>query len=312
MAGEEHMNRHAFIRSLPAFLLALTLPAGATAQDDPTPEGLGATCTIVGGSALRGTNVTLPLLINASIDSPDPQLQTLGFQGFSISIDFDEEVLEFVGFIGPLGDWFGEAWSFSRLTSNGSNDTPGNAGVDEGYLVGGVAFCIRPRAQCGPSPPLETDNEVLRLEFHVKPDAPLGPTEVRFLDGARAFGGPPIANVVTLAGFDASLRFDVTPTLINAALGIVDDISMFVRGDANSDLTVNVSDALWTLNYLFLGASAPLCLDAADANDDGEVNITDPVVTLQVLFLGGASLPPPNVSPGNDPTADDPFICPRS
>jgi hypothetical protein len=308
------MNSQAFLRSLPAFLLALALPAAATAQVDPTPAGLSATCTIAGGSARRGTNVTLPLIINASIESSDPVLQTLGFQGFSFSVDFDEEVLEFAGFIGPLGEWFNEAWSYSALISDDSNDTPGNAGVDEGYLVGGVLFCWhRPRAECGPSPPLDTDNEVLGLEFHVKPDAPLGPTEVLLLDGAHAYeGGPPIANVVVLGGFGADLRFEVTPTLIHAALGIVDDISMFLRGDANSDLAINVSDPVSTLNYLFLGASAPLCLDAADANDDGEVNITDPVVTLQALFLGGASLPPPNVSPGDDPTADDPFICPRT
>jgi hypothetical protein len=263
---------------------------------------------------MRGTTVTLPLFIHASIDSPYPEVQAFEFQGFSFSVDFDEEVLEFTGFIGPLGEWYSEAWSFSRLISDTSNDTPGNAGVDEGYLVGGVIFCWQhPRAECGPPAPLDADNQVLGLQFQVKPDAPLGPTEVRFLDGAQAYeGGPPITNVVTLGGYDADVRYNVTPTFINAALGIVDDISMFVRGDSNSDRAVNLSDAFSTLNYLFLGASAPLCLDAADANDDGILNITDPVRTLEFLFLGGSGLPPPKGSPGVDPTPDDPFNCSRS
>jgi len=41
----------------------------------------------------------------------------------------------------------------------------------------------------------------------------------------------------------------------------------FVRGDANADGEVNLSDSVATLQYLFLGGGAPSCLEAADADD---------------------------------------------
>jgi len=56
--------------------------------------------------------------------------------------------------------------------------------------------------------------------------------------------------------------------------------------------------------YLFLGAAAPRCLDAADTDDDGTVDIADAVRTLRYLFLGG--LPPEEPFPtcGIDPVID--------
>ena len=60
-----------------------------------------------------------------------------------------------------------------------------------------------------------------------------------------------------------------------------------VRGDANGDTNVDISDPTYTLQYLFLGGPAPGCPGAADANADGNVDISDPTYTLQYLFLGG-------------------------
>ena len=84
----------------------------------------------------------------------------------------------------------------------------------------------------------------------------------------------------------------------------------FVRGDANGDGEVNLSDAISTLEYLFLGGKAPGCLDAADSDDDGALNITDPVSLLGWLFLGSAAPPPPNQC-GADPR-EDPLDCRES
>lgn len=81
----------------------------------------------------------------------------------------------------------------------------------------------------------------------------------------------------------------------------------FRRGDSNSDGAVNLSDAVTTLNDLFLGvwtSPQPLCEDAADSNDDGLLNITDPIYILNFLFLGSAAPPAPYPDPGEDPTAD--------
>jgi hypothetical protein len=78
----------------------------------------------------------------------------------------------------------------------------------------------------------------------------------------------------------------------------------FIRGDANLDGVLNITDPVRTLNGLFAGQGIP-CEDASDANDDGRVNITDPVATLGHLFQGASAPPAPFPDPGPDPTPDD-------
>ena len=68
---------------------------------------------------------------------------------------------------------------------------------------------------------------------------------------------------------------------------------VFRRGDGNADGTLNITDGVFVLNYLFLGGPEPPCLDAADANGDGGLNITDGIYVLNYLFLGGPAPPAP-------------------
>jgi hypothetical protein len=95
------------------------------------------------------------------------------------------------------------------------------------------------------------------------------------------------------------------PAVLSGRVQVVPDIAAFIRGDANDDGVVDISDPQATLNYLFLGGASPDCLDAADANDDGRLDVADPVATLNFLFQGAGSLPPPAGSPGPDETPDD-------
>ena len=86
----------------------------------------------------------------------------------------------------------------------------------------------------------------------------------------------------------------------------------FVRGDANSDGSINLTDGVIPLLYLFSGGAAPGCMDAADANDTGNIEITDAIIIFSWLFTGGAAPAPPSpASPGyraeecdNDATDD--------
>jgi hypothetical protein len=78
----------------------------------------------------------------------------------------------------------------------------------------------------------------------------------------------------------------------------------FRRGDSNSDGRADLSDAVMTLNHLFLGAAEPDCLDAADADDSGTIVITDAIFLLGALFLGNAEIPAPFPGCGPDPTGD--------
>lgn len=73
-----------------------------------------------------------------------------------------------------------------------------------------------------------------------------------------------------------------------------------VRGDANSDGLINISDPSFILVFLFKGGSAPTCMDAADVDDNEVINITDAVNVFRYLFLAGPPPPEPFSECGRD------------
>ncbi|MGB2981407.1 MAG: M14 family zinc carboxypeptidase, partial [Candidatus Zixiibacteriota bacterium] len=64
----------------------------------------------------------------------------------------------------------------------------------------------------------------------------------------------------------------------------------FMRGDANGDGTITVSDVVFLVNYLYRDGPAPDPLAAGDINSDGQINVGDIVYLVNYLFHGG---PPP-------------------
>jgi hypothetical protein len=70
-------------------------------------------------------------------------------------------------------------------------------------------------------------------------------------------------------------------------------VGTFLRCDSNCSGAVDISDAVHTLNFLFLGGMAPCCPAAADCNGSGVVDISDPTYGLNFLFLGGPMPPAP-------------------
>jgi hypothetical protein len=79
----------------------------------------------------------------------------------------------------------------------------------------------------------------------------------------------------------------------------------FLRGDGNGDGVVDLSDAVFTLLYLFAGRAAPDCEKSLDADDNGRLELTDAVFTLGFLFRGGPRIRQPYPDCGVDPTADE-------
>ena len=106
----------------------------------------------------------------------------------------------------------------------------------------------------------------------------------------------------------ATLLAAVALTLFN---GSAEAQSSFVRGDSNLDETVDISDGVATLGYLFLGGPALSCLDAADVDDSGEVLLNDAVYLFANLFSGGRAIPAPYPGCGMDTTSDR-LDCERS
>ncbi len=78
----------------------------------------------------------------------------------------------------------------------------------------------------------------------------------------------------------------------------------FMRGDANGDADVDISDPIGILNGLFTADGEILCDDAADANDSGLVDVSDAIYLFGFLFGGIEELPAPQGFCANDPTAD--------
>jgi hypothetical protein len=243
--------------------------------------------------ATPGTIAQVPLFIRSNG----------GVQGFSFSIDFNEELLqvdqiEEIVLVGTDG--------FKRLEYNNDNHNPGSAGIDEGFLVGAEVFSFeRPLVL-----PQNQDNLVFKVHFEASAEVEEATTEIRFLDGGKG-SGQAVSNVATVQGkaYDPH-RFD-SFVLVNGTffvLPVLPDVTVFIRGDANDDRTIDISDAQTTLGFLFLGDRNPVCRDAADANDDSVLNIADPVYVLGFLFLGGNAPPSPFPLPGEDPT-DDTIGC---
>jgi len=84
-----------------------------------------------------------------------------------------------------------------------------------------------------------------------------------------------------------------------------EEVETFSRGDANADSRVDISDAIFVLNFLFLGSGTPFCSDAADINDDGTLDLSDAISILNRLFFGGREIPLPGLFDcGADPTED--------
>ncbi len=61
----------------------------------------------------------------------------------------------------------------------------------------------------------------------------------------------------------------------------------WIDGDANRDGNINITDAVYLLQFIFAAGSPPYPHLAGDANCSGVVNITDVVYYIMYIFCGG-------------------------
>ncbi len=90
-----------------------------------------------------------------------------------------------------------------------------------------------------------------------------------------------------------------TAELSDGTLFYYSDLELpdFTCGDANGDYGVNVSDAVYIINYVFVNGPAPDPMQAANVNCDSGVNVSDAVWIINYVFVGGP-----------EPCADCPMI----
>lgn len=83
----------------------------------------------------------------------------------------------------------------------------------------------------------------------------------------------------------------------------------FKRGDVDGNLQINLTDAVYILNYLFQSGPEPGCWDSADVDDNSKIEMLDATHLLDYLFRGGPPPAPPysdlpDEGFGADPTPD--------
>lgn len=213
-----------------------------------------------------------------------------GVQGFSLSVAHDAGVLEITGAtqagtdadeVFPLG--------FERIET-----------VDNETGEGFVCAVVLSLAQPVTLPP-EGSFSLARAGYRVRalPEDLEGvSTAIEYRDGLRG-SAQPVRNRVTWNGRS------VTPCATPFSIRLRSlSPGIFLRGDFDGSSSVDISDAVAFIGYLFLAGRPPNCFDAADANDDGRLDIADPIFGLDFLFRGGVPPPPPFPLAGPDPTED--------
>jgi hypothetical protein len=63
-----------------------------------------------------------------------------------------------------------------------------------------------------------------------------------------------------------------------------------ICGDTNDDKTIDISDVVYLISYIFQGGLPPLPYCSADVNDDNVVDVSDAVYLISYIFQDG---PPP-------------------
>jgi len=85
----------------------------------------------------------------------------------------------------------------------------------------------------------------------------------------------------------------------------------FIRGDSNADGSIDLGDAVTTLNYLFAGGPVA-CEAASDTNADGAHDLGDAVSLLNHLFADGKAPAAPYPTCGLPTDGAKPLPCEKS
>ncbi len=100
----------------------------------------------------------------------------------------------------------------------------------------------------------------------------------------------PAGPFILIAILSPSANKRLTPRYVPAEVHIVPECfgnPGFLCGDANSDSSVDIADAVYLIQYIFADGPAPNPLEAGDANCDSEIDIADAVYLIQYIFANG-------------------------
>ena len=173
---------------------------------------------------------------------------------------------------------------------------------DQGFLAATLAIDLNTGTRTLPRMP---QRRIAEVTFSITEDAPVGEElSIEFRPYPGSGGLPEIPNELIREGLSREHE------RCGVRLHVVRRDQLFVRGDADRNESVNLSDAVAILRYLFDAERAvPACLDAADVNDNGSVDISDAAYLTGFLFLQGSAPLPPFPNAGRDSVLIDELDC---
>ena len=104
--------------------------------------------------------------------------------------------------------------------------------------------------------------------------------------------------------FDAAAEETPHPTFIKEGRVYVQQ-RQFIRGDANNSRSLDLADVRAILEATFLGTDLIRCKEAADVDNNGSIDISDSIWLMNYLYAGGH--PPAAPFPELGPDADADF-----
>lgn len=249
-------------------------------------------------SAEPDISIQFPATVVLESHAPQGNDESMGAQGWTLSIVAGPEAriagattVDTAGDDPPAG-YFAEGFKITEITSG-----PENEGVISAVALSWFEPAFLPR---------NGESTLLHLTVETKGPAEgegCRPVSIAFQDGLKG-SGMPIHNSITYEGFprkdDGSERDGDRDREENAEV-LVCSRQFFLRGDCRPDKGIDLSDAVTSLQYLFLGGERPSCLAACDSNRDDSLDITDAIHTLNHLFLGGLPPPAPYPACGENP-----------
>jgi hypothetical protein len=268
---------------------------------DPTPDSFGCASDQIKppapseedilrlgeGEGLSGGAVSIPVILTNAAE----------VEAFQLVIRFDPDVLRPDGQqsgIGLQGGFFETKGLGPQDSFVAGRLVPGH---DDIFLL---AFIPHQRSTGFEVPP-GADRLVFSIRALIAPGlnpGVLSPVELTNGAGSAGFGELKLRNELSSRG---ETRL---PRLVSGSIRTIEGRPI-LRGDANHDGRIDLSDSIFNLNFLFLGGPAPVCDDEADADDNGQLQLTDSVVILNTLFLGTVRIAPPFPNAGVDTTADE-------
>jgi hypothetical protein len=174
-----------------------------------------------------------------------------------------------------------------------------------GYIASTVVLSATPPFETLPSLPYP-GGIVAYLELNVRADVAVGSEiSVEFRDTPNEDGLPPIRNELSREGSSHRHR------ACGLTLEVVPERDVFLRGDADRNWRLDISDAVSILSTLFHfpGVRQTACPDAADVDDDGSLRLTDALLVLNFLFRNGVAPAHPYPVAGLDTPLEDALSC---